>query len=120
MGFGVVALAYRGSSGSGGSPDEHLLTGDAAALNARLAQIAPGAPVVLYGESLGSALAIQAGGGGTGSAELCWRAPFTTFPEIVTAQFPREVGLEAMFTQVWNSRALIGDVTEPLLILHGD
>ncbi len=118
MGFGVVALAYRGSSGSGGSPDEHLLTGDAAALNARLAQIAPGAPVVLYGESLGSALAIKLAAAEQVSGVVL-EAPFTTFPEIVTAQFPREVGLEAMFTQVWNSRALIGDVTEPLLILHG-
>jgi uncharacterized protein len=118
MGFGVVALAYRGSSGSGGSPDEALLSGDATALSAQLAWIAPGAPVVLYGESLGSALAIKLAAAGQVSGVVL-EAPFTTFPEIVSAQFPREVGLEAMFTQVWDSRALIGAVTEPLLILHG-
>ncbi|NKB27716.1 MAG: alpha/beta hydrolase [Rhodobacteraceae bacterium] len=118
MGYGLVTMAYRGSSGSGGSPDENLLTADAIALAERLALIAPGAPVVLYGESLGSALAVRIAAAETVSG-IVLEAPFTTFPEIVAAQFPRETGLAEMFTQIWDNRALIGKVTEPLLILHG-
>ena len=53
-GYGLVALAYRGSSGSSGKPDETLLISDALRVVTREA-----APVVLYGESLGAAIAIS-------------------------------------------------------------
>ncbi len=112
-GFGVTALAYRGSSGSSGRPSETHLTADALAIAARF----DGAPLIIYGESLGSALAIKLAAAGAGDAVVL-EAPFLSIPDLVAVQYPAE-NLDGLFTQRWASKETIKDVTLPLLILHG-
>ena len=114
-GYGLVATAYRGSSGSTGQPDETKLTADAHQI-ATLAR-AEGQTVVLYGESLGAALAIKLAADGIGEAVVL-EAPFTTLPDLVDAQYPQE-NLGADIAQEWDSRTTISSVDLPLLILHG-
>jgi fermentation-respiration switch protein FrsA (DUF1100 family) len=118
-GYGVVAFAYRGSSGSTGTPTEAALTADARAVVAALPQLlgrAP-APLILYGESLGSAIGIKLAVEGTGDG-LILQSPFTSIRDIVRAQYPQE-DVAHLFREVWDSRALIGAVRQPLLVLHG-
>ena len=112
-GLGVFAPAYRGSSGSTGTPEETLLVGDAAALARSL-----DGPVVLYGESLGAAVAIRLAAMGVGDA-LVLEAPFTSIPDLVAAQYPAE-DLRSLITQTWDSLASVGEVTQPLLVIHGE
>ncbi len=112
-GYGVVALAYRGSSGSTGKPDEEVLVADARALAHGLK-----GTVILYGESLGAAVAIRLAVERIGHG-LVLEAPFTSLPELVSAQFPTE-DLRGTITQRWNSLAAVGDVEQPLLVIHGD
>lgn len=111
-GYGILAPAYRGSSGSTGRPEEALLTQDALAIASGL-----DGPLVLYGESLGTALAVKLAAAGHGSA-IVLEAPFTSVPDLISAQYPLE-DIAHLFTQTWDTRSAIGAVTQPLLILHG-
>ena len=61
-GSGLVALSYRGYGGSSGQPTETGLIEDAAAAYAFAAARYPAERIVLWGESLGSALAVACGG----------------------------------------------------------
>lgn len=112
-GYGVTALAYRGSSGSTGTPDETLMTDDAQSvarsLNAR--------PLILYGESLGTAVAIKLAGAGLGDAVIL-EAPFTSIVQLFENRYPHET-LDDLITQKWDSLTGMPDVLQPLLILHG-
>ncbi len=112
-GYGVTAMAYRGSSGSSGRPEELLLTEDAVALT--LAEA--GRPLVFYGESLGTALAIRLAASGLGDA-LVLEAPFTSIADLVESQFPDET-VEHLITQRWDSLQDAPQVRQPLLVMHG-
>lgn len=114
-GYGVVAPAYRGSSGSTGKPDEATLTSDAMELAEALVLTGP---LILYGESLGSAVATKLAAAGIGDA-LILEAPFTSIPDLVTAQYPTE-RVSHLLTQVWESKSWIRGVRQPLLIVHGE
>lgn len=111
-GFGVIAPAYRGSSGSTGNPDEEVLLSDAT-----LIVKAEETPLVLYGESLGTAVAIRLAAQGLGSA-IVLEAPFTSIADLVSMQFPSE-DLSGLITQKWESTAHAPGLVQPLLILHG-
>jgi len=112
-GFGLIAVSYRGSSGSSGRPSEDQLTEDAAAVAAKFAP----ENSILYGESLGAALAIKLGVAGVGRAVVL-EAPFTSIPDVVAVQYPQE-DLTNLFTQLWDSENTIQNLQQPLLILHG-
>lgn len=112
-GYGVVAPAYRGSSGSTGKPEETLLVRDARAIAGSI-----DGPVVLYGESLGAAVAIRLAADGVGE-RLVLEAPFTSVIDLVAEQFPAE-DLDHLITQRWDSLARVGTVRQPLLVIHGE
>ncbi len=111
-GFGVIAPAYRGSSGSTGNPSEMVLLHDANFIVA-----AETAPLVLYGESLGTAVAIRLAADGFGTAVVL-EAPFTSITDLVGQQFPNE-DLSDLITQTWDSAMYAPDMDQPLLVLHG-
>ncbi len=113
-GYGIVAIGYRGSSGSTGAPDEITLTADARAI----ARLETARPLVLYGESLGTAMALRVAADGIGDAVVL-EAPFTSFLDIVAAQYPQE-NLGDLMTQHWDSRASARATQQPLLVIHGE
>ena len=112
-GYGVTAMAYRGSSGSTGRPEERHLTEDAA----DLARAQTGHPLILYGESLGTAVAIKLAATGVGDAVVL-EAPFTSLAELVENQYPHEK-LRHLITQHWESIEGVPTVHQPLLVIHG-
>ncbi len=80
-GSGLVALSYRGYGGSSGRPTETGLVEDAAAAYAFAIARYPAEHIVLWGESLGSALALAV------AAEkpvghLVLEAPFTSAADV--------------------------------------
>lgn len=129
QGFGLYALAYRGSSGSSGVPSENGLSRDA--------QIAwvyatrffdPDTPLVLYGESLGAAVAINgllAHGAPTGAYgprapdAVVLESAFTSIEDMGRILYPRSQYLFAQLTNRWESLANAHGLTAPLLVLHG-
>lgn len=112
-GYGVTALAYRGSSGSSGRPEEVLLVEDALAIVAA----ETGRPRILYGESLGTAVAIKLAASGLGEAVVL-EAPFTSVTELIQTQYPDET-LDHLITQRWESLVSVPFVRQPLLVIHG-
>ncbi|MEM7719637.1 MAG: alpha/beta fold hydrolase [Pseudomonadota bacterium] len=112
-GYGVIAPAYRGSSGSTGAPEEAVLVSDAIALAEGLQ-----GDVILYGESLGAAIAIRLAADGIGQAVVL-EAPFTSLGDLVAAQFPTE-DLTGILTQRWDSLSLMSALSQPLMVIHGE
>lgn len=112
-GFGLIAPAYRGSSGSSGKPEKSDLVADALTIVTQSAA----EPLYLYGESLGAAVAIELAAQGVGDA-LVLEAPFTSLIDLVSAQYPAE-SLEHAITQRWNNISNISKVHQRLLVIHG-
>lgn len=112
-GYGVTALAYRGSSGSTGRPDEMALIGDALAVSIN----ETARPLVLYGESLGTAVAIKLASRGVGDAVVL-EAPFTSIVALIEQQHPSE-DVDHLITQRWESLEHAASVRQRLLVIHG-
>lgn len=118
LGMNVLLIDYRGYGRSEGKPDEQGLYFDARAAHAYLTQ-ARGIPecnIILYGESLGSAIAVDlAAQSELGGVIL--EAPFTSMADVGRDVYPfLPVGLLAR--SKYNSLSKIGRVSSPLLLLH--
>lgn len=126
-GYGLVALAYRGSSGSTGTPSQKALTEDARALWAALDDLTGPAPRVLYGESLGTGVAIVGVAAsaladpvkGTAPAAIVLEAPFTSMPDIAAAMNPAFARLAPLTQDRWDSAKWAHLLHAPLLVIHG-
>lgn len=120
LGFGVVALGYRGASGSSGTPSETALVFDAARLWRRIGDYAGDAPVVIYGESLGTGVALAAiAETGKQPAGVVLEAPYTSVKAVALESDPRLAPLVARMKNEWNSLERIAALSAPLLVLHG-
>jgi fermentation-respiration switch protein FrsA (DUF1100 family) len=114
-GFGLLAASYRGFPGSGGSPSEEALLADGLELFDWLAERT--GEIVLYGESLGSGVAIHVAAERPARA-LILEAPFTAAVDIARATYPW-VPVGFLMHDQFISRDRIGRVDEPVLIVHG-
>lgn len=114
-GFGLLAMSYRGYPGSGGSPSEAVLFSDALEIFDWLAKKAP--DIVVYGESLGTAVAVHVAAKRPGRA-LVLEAPFTAALDIAHATYPW-VPVSLLMRDPFLSRVAIRSVDEPLLVIHG-
>jgi hypothetical protein len=116
-GIGIVAVEYRGYGGSSGSPSERGLIADAEAGYAFAAARYPAQQIVLWGESLGTGVAVAlAAEKPVGRVIL--EAPFTSAAAVGAAHY-WYVPVRLLMTDQYRSDQRIGKVTAPLLILHG-
>jgi pimeloyl-ACP methyl ester carboxylesterase len=116
-GIGLLALEYRGYGGLGGSPSERGLIADAEAAYGFAAAHYPPQKLVLWGESLGSGVAVAiAAEKPVGRVIL--EAPFTS-AEAVGAEHYWYMPVRLLMKDQFRSDQRIGKVTAPLLILHG-
>lgn len=86
-GYAVLLFDYRGYGGNPGSPSEAGLLEDARAARRHLEVLVPGAPVVLFGESLGSAVALAEAVARPPGA-LVLRSPFTSLAALGRLHYP--------------------------------
>ncbi|MEE9426833.1 MAG: alpha/beta hydrolase [Paracoccaceae bacterium] len=119
QGYGLVALGYRGSSGSTGVPDEATLSRDALQVFDAIPDLTNSltGSVILYGESLGTAMAAKIAVQRRASGVVL-EAPFTSFVDLGKIQYP-SLDLTNILTQHWDTAAIIFELDEPLLVLHG-
>ena len=119
QGFGVFIVSYRGYGGSPGHPHEQGLYKDAhAAIQFIRAQQIPWQCIVLYGESLGGAVAIESAGLFPVAA-LILQAPFISLGAIAHEHYPF-LPTRFLLRESYHSIDRIKNLTMPLLILHGD
>lgn len=118
QGLGVAMMSYRGYSGSTGYPTEAHNVADALLVLDKL--VGEGlelSRIVVYGESLGAAVAVQvavqrAVGG------LVLDAPFTSMTEMALRTYPF-LPVRPLIADRYDSIQHIRSVSAPLLVLHG-
>ena len=116
-GIGLVALEYRGYGGLAGSPSEQGLIRDAEAAYAFAAARYPVQQIVVWGESLGSGVAVAlAAEKPVGRVIL--EAPFTSAFGIGERRY-WYLPVRLLMKDQFRSDRRIKKVTAPLLILHG-
>jgi hypothetical protein len=115
-GSSILVVDYRGFGKSEGRPSEAGLYADAAAAyDFLIAQGFAANRIVLHGESLGCAVAIELAAGRP-CAGLVLEAPFTSARDVAARVFPV---LGPMLVWGYDSQSKIGRVKAPLLIIHG-
>lgn len=117
-GKGLLALSYRGYGGSSGSPSEEGLLRDAEAAYAFAVARVPPERIALWGESLGSAVAIALAGEKP-VARLVLEAPFTSAVDVGAAAYPF-IPIRLLMKDTYRSDLRAGNVKVPVLILHGE
>jgi fermentation-respiration switch protein FrsA (DUF1100 family) len=116
-GIGLVALEYRGYGGLSGSPSEQGLIRDAGAAYAFAAAHYPAQQIVLWGETLGSGVAVAlAAEKPVGRVIL--EAPFTSALAVAQSRY-WYLPVQLLMKDQFRSDRCIKQVTAPLLILHG-
>jgi uncharacterized protein len=116
-GIGLVALEYRGYGGNDGSPSEAGFMADAQAAYAFAAARYDTSRIVLWGESLGTgvavALAVRQPVG-----RVILEAPFTSAAAVAAMRYwYMPIGL--LMKDQFHSDESIDKITAPVLILHG-
>jgi len=116
-GIGLVAIEYRGYGGSNGSPSETGLIADGEAAYAFAAARYQAQQLVLWGESLGSGVAVAlAAEKPVGRVIL--EAPFTSAAAVAATRY-WYLPVRLLMKDQYRSDERIGKVTAPVLILHG-
>lgn len=118
-GRGFYMMSYRGYSGSTGKPSEAANVADAKRAYDDLVALGVAAQdIVIYGESLGSGVAVQVAAekkcGG-----LVLDAPYTSMVDVAAGQYPW-LPVRSMLFDRYESPRYIGAVHCPLLIVHGE
>jgi hypothetical protein len=117
-GLGVFAMSYRGYSGSTGTPSEAANLSDAVlAYDTLRAQGIAANDIFLYGESLGSGIAV-ATAVRKQVAGVILDAPYTSVVEVAARQYP-VLPVRTLLTDRYESDKLISEVKAPVLVLHG-
>jgi fermentation-respiration switch protein FrsA (DUF1100 family) len=116
-GRGLLIVSYRGYSGSTGTPTEAGLRTDARTAYDWLAERFPAERIVLYGESLGTGVAV---GLATERpvAGVILDAPFTSAADVAGHHYPFLPVL--LLRDQYRSLERIRDIGAPLLVLHGE
>lgn len=119
QGFGVLLLAWRGYSGNDGKPTEAGLYEDGMAALGFLEENGIAREnQVLYGESLGSGVAVELASKGHGGA-LVLEAPFTSLPRVGASHYP-VFPVRWLMWDKFDSVAKIGGIQIPKFIIHGE
>lgn len=117
-GTGLLALAYRGFGGSTGTPTEAGLILDARAAYDFVRALAPAKRIVLFGESLGTGVAVALASEHEIGA-LILDAPYSSTVEVGAAHY-WFAPVRWLMKDTFRSDARIGRVSAPLLVLHGE
>jgi fermentation-respiration switch protein FrsA (DUF1100 family) len=120
LGASLLLPDYRGYGRSEGTPSEAGLLRDADAALAWLgARGVPRGEIVLYGRSLGGAVAIDLAARTEGLAGLVVVSTFTSLRDMAPRVLPVP-GVRRLAGREYEAERTIGRVTCPILIVHGD
>jgi len=123
-GYGLVAMSYRGSSGSEGTAIERSISSDAHEIYNKINFLTgtQDHPIVIYGESIGASVGIALAADLQDDPRLkglVLEAPFTSIPDVIRLKFPQFRALLFALKNRWPSEDRIRSITTPLLVIHG-
>ena len=116
-GLGIFAVSYRGYGGSSGRPSEAGLVADATAAYREARSRYAAERLVLWGESLGTGVAVALAAQAPVRA-LVLESPFASTLEIAQATYPY-VPVAWLMKDQFRSDLRIGKVAAPVLVMHG-
>ncbi len=118
-GYGVLLLAYRGYSGNTGSPTEGGLYADARGAMKFLEEKGiTKKRRVLYGESLGTGIAVYLASKGRAGAVIL-EAPYTSIADVAASRFPI-FPVRSLVRDRFDSLSRIQSIQVPLFVIHGE
>lgn len=118
-GFGVLLAGYRYNAGAGGAPSEAALLADARIAMQHVVDRGYGTDrLVLYGESLGSGIAVALAADHD-VAGLILETPYSSIAEVAQAHY-WYTPAKWLIRDQYDSMARIGRVRAPILLFHGD
>ena len=120
-GFGLVAMNYRGAGGAEGAPDQDDIILDGVALYDAIPELIPDfdGPPILYGSSLGAAVAAQIAARRPAKAVLL-EVPFARLCETAQYQYPFVPACLILPDQRWDSVEAVQSITAPVLVQIGE
>ena len=114
-----LIIAWRGYSSSDGKPTENGLYEDAhSALNFLKSKRVFEKDIVLYGESLGTAVAVEIGQN-KNFAGIILEAPFTSMVELGQKYYPI-FPVKLLLKDKYESEKKIKNIKIPILVMHGE
>lgn len=118
-GYGVLLLTYRGYSGNPGKPSEEGLYNDARAAMQFLEneKVSPHC-IVLYGNSIGAAIAIQMATEYSVGA-LVLQSPFSTLTDVAQVHYAFFMPFKGLINDKYDSMSKVKSIYAPVYILHG-
>ena len=115
-GLGVMAIDYRGYGDSTGSPSELGFRADARATFDCIRTLAPASKVAVFGESLGTGIAVALARERPVAGVLL-NAPYASVLRLFELRGP-PLPYRWLLADQFDSEALIGGVSVPVMILH--
>jgi fermentation-respiration switch protein FrsA (DUF1100 family) len=117
-GLGVLLTTWRGYSGNPGNPTEDGLYHDGRAALAFLEAVGVARErTVLYGESLGTGVAVHLARE-SAPAAVVLEAPYSSIADVAQARFP-VLPVKSLVIDRFDSKAKIAEVAAPVLVVHG-
>lgn len=118
-GMGFLFAEYRGYGGNPGKPTEENLYEDARTWLAALEREGiPRSDIILYGESLGTGVAVKMAAERPGHGGMILESPYTSFPAIARVRYP-VYPVHLMVLDKYDSLSRIEKVMTSTLIIHG-
>lgn len=123
-GWGILLVSYRGYGGNPGSPDEEGLYRDGRAAMAFLAAAeVPPERTVIYGESLGTGVAVHIAAEQARASRpvgaLVLEAPLSSATDVAAYHYPW-APVRWLMKDRFDSKAKIAAVATPVFIYHGE
>ena len=121
LGVNIFIFDYRGYGLSEGKPSERgtYLDGVAALAYVRSRRDVDGRKIVLFGRSLGCAVAVEIAAR-AGAYAVVLESPFTSVRAMARRAYPFLPGVGALVRAKYDSLSKIKDVDAPIMVLHGD
>lgn len=116
-GDGVILASYRGYGSNSGVPSEEGLKLDAEAFVEFAHENFAQSPLIAYGESLGTAMAVHVAQKYDFAAVIL-EAPFDTAYKVARDRYPI-FPVKTLMNDKYETENYIGNVTAPLIFLHG-
>lgn len=117
--YSVVLAEYRGYGGNPGRPGEDAFAGDAAVLLAWTRRRFPGAPIVLWGESLGTAIATRLAEKRDDIAAVVLESPFASVAQLAAETYPW-LPTEWLLRHRFENLGRMPHITAPVLVVASE
>ena len=114
LGLGVIGVEYRGFGGSSGHPSETGLITDAETAYDYAAKQAPGAKIALFGDSLGTGVAVALSTE-RAVAGMLLDSPFSSARHVAETSYPW-LPIKFLLNSPWDSYSRIAKFENPVVV----